>query len=133
MIDGLQRSPAHDRRESPLGWAEGLCQRGAYRGAGALVSQVAREFRAATETMFAPLDLTTQQASLLLHASRGLTSPNDLAAVIGTDTAGATRLLDRLEAKGLLSRGPHPTDRRSVLIELTTSGTALVPRVPPVF
>lgn len=44
-----------------------------------------------------------------------------------------TRLLDRLEAKGLLRRKRHPEDRRSIVIELTDDGHALVPRLPPVF
>jgi DNA-binding MarR family transcriptional regulator len=38
-----------------------------------------------------------------------------------------TKLLDRLESKGLLQRRPHPDDRRAVMIELTDEGRALVP------
>src|SRR5271157_2122324 len=35
-------------------------------------------------------------------------------------TSGAvTMLIDRLEAAGWVRRGPHPTDRRYVLLELT--------------
>ncbi|MFF4617549.1 MarR family winged helix-turn-helix transcriptional regulator [Nonomuraea jabiensis] len=52
---------------------------------------------------------------------------------LGTDTAGMTRLLDRLEAKGLLRRERHPEDRRSIVIELTDEGRALVPSLPPIF
>src|SRR5262245_49889267 len=64
---------------------------------------------------------------------RGVASPNQLTAELGTDTAGMTRLIDRLETKGLVRRAPHPDDRRSVLIELTESGRSLLPKLPPVF
>ena len=52
---------------------------------------------------------------------------------VGTDTAGMTKLLDRLEAKGLVERRPNPSDRRSVVIEPTERGLALVPELTPVF
>jgi DNA-binding MarR family transcriptional regulator len=54
-------------------------------------------------------------------------------AMLGTDTAGMTKLLDRLEDKGLLQRRPHPDDRRAIIIELTDHGRALLPRLPPIF
>lgn len=34
---------------------------------------------------------------------------------------------------GLIRRREHPDDRRSIVIELTEQGRALVPRLPPVF
>jgi DNA-binding MarR family transcriptional regulator len=102
-------------------------------GGGSLLNQVSRDLGTAAERLLAPLGLTAQQAALLLHASREPRTPSQLMAVLGTDTAGMTKLLDRLEAKGLLARRPHPADRRAVLIELTGPGRALVPRLPPVF
>lgn len=44
-----------------------------------------------------------------------------------------TRLLDRLEDKGLVRRRRHPGDRRSIIIEVTDEGRAIVPRLAPVF
>ena len=70
---------------------------------------------------------------MLLHTARGEASPNRLAPALGTDTAGMTRLLDRLESKNLVHRSQHPTDRRSVVVELTEQGRELVPHLPPVF
>jgi DNA-binding MarR family transcriptional regulator len=102
-------------------------------GGGSLLHLVARELRTAIEAQLAPYDITAQQAALILTSAREPASPNRLAARLGTDTAGMTRLLDRLEAKGLLRRGRHPDDRRSVVIELTAEGRALVPRLPPIF
>ncbi|GAA5081239.1 MarR family transcriptional regulator [Thermocatellispora tengchongensis] len=102
-------------------------------GAGALVQQVARELRTAVEASLAPYGVTSQQAALLLNAARGQTSPNQLAPLLGTDTAGMTRLLDRMEAKGLVRRTRHPGDRRAVVIEVTEEGKALAPTLAPIF
>ncbi|TIM67601.1 MAG: MarR family transcriptional regulator, partial [Mesorhizobium sp.] len=42
-------------------------------------------------------------------------------------TSGAmTNRLDRLEKSGLIMRGPHPNDRRGVVVQLTEKGLALV-------
>ncbi|MFC3984594.1 MarR family winged helix-turn-helix transcriptional regulator [Streptosporangium jomthongense] len=101
--------------------------------AGRLVQQVGRELRNAVEARLAPFDITSQQAALLLNVLRGQTGPAQLAVVLGTDTAGTTRLLDRMEAKGLISRSRHPSDRRAVVIEATEAGRALAPRIAPVF
>ena len=42
-------------------------------------------------------------------------------------TSGAiTARLDRLEKAELISRGPHPADRRGVVVQLTGKGRALI-------
>jgi len=102
-------------------------------GAGSLLHQVARDLATAMDRQLAPLGVTAQQAALLLHASRQQYSPSQLMSLLGTDTAGMTKLADRLEAKHLIERHPNPQDRRSVLITLTPDGQALVPRLAPVF
>jgi DNA-binding MarR family transcriptional regulator len=102
-------------------------------GGGSLVHQVGRDLGLALERELTPLDVTAQQAALLLHAARQETSPSQLLTQLGTDTAGMTRLLDRLETKGLVQRRRHRDDRRSIVIELTEDGHALVPRIGPVF
>ncbi len=100
---------------------------------GHLLHQAARELSAALDRQFAPFDLTAQQAGLLLRSAPQPVSPNQLAPMLGTDAAGMTRLLDRLEAKGLIRRERHPQDRRSIVIGPTGEGRQLVPRLPPVF
>jgi DNA-binding MarR family transcriptional regulator len=102
-------------------------------GGGSLLQRVGRELATTTDRMLRELGLTAQQAALLLHAAGGSRTPTDLAADLGTDTAGMTRLLDRVEALGLAGRVRHPADRRSVTVELTDAGRALVPRIAPVF
>lgn len=101
-------------------------------GGGSRLQVVARELTTVVERLLAPFGVTAQQAAVLLYAE-SFPSPNQLAAAVGTDTAGMTRLLDRLAGKGLLSRQKHPADRRAIVIELTESGRALLPQLAPVF
>ena len=98
-----------------------------------LIHQVSRELTNALERRLAPHGLTAQQAALLINAARGETSPKRLAPLLGTDTAGMTRLLDRLEAKGLVRRRSDSGDRRAIIIDVTPEGRALVPAVAPAF
>ncbi|HEY3261883.1 MAG TPA: MarR family winged helix-turn-helix transcriptional regulator [Pseudonocardiaceae bacterium] len=102
-------------------------------GGGSLIHQVGRELSTALERRLVAFDVTPQQAAVLLHASRGDRSPSQLMTLLGTDTAGMTKLLDRLEGKGLLRRRRHPLDRRAIVLELTEQGRALLPRLPPIF
>ncbi len=41
-------------------------------------------------------------------------------------SGGMTNRIDRLEAAGLIERQKHPTDRRGVLVALTSRGLALI-------
>ena len=50
------------------------------------------------------------------------TTPADLRAQLNLTSAGITKRIDQVEAKGLLERRPHPTDRRSVTLHLTPAG-----------
>jgi DNA-binding MarR family transcriptional regulator len=102
-------------------------------GGGSLLHQVVRDVTTKLDRRFASFGVTTQQAALLLSAVGGGSSPGQLMNVVGTDTAGMTKLLDRLEIKGLVRRCPNPDDRRSVLVELTDQGLMLVPQLRPVF
>lgn len=102
-------------------------------GGGSLLHRLVRDMTTVLDRRFAAFGLTTQQAALLLAAGSGTSTPRQLMDVIGTDTAGMTKLLDRLQAKGLAERHANPADRRSVLIVATEGGLALVPKLAPVF
>ncbi len=54
----------------------------------------------------------------------------ELARVMETDPGATTRLLDRLEAKGLCKRVRSTEDRRVVKLELTPEGEAAADKVP---
>ena len=55
-------------------------------------------------------------------------SMGDLAAVLGIDRPNATVLVDELERHGLVRRRPHPTDRRTKLVEATRKGKSMARR-----
>jgi len=46
----------------------------------------------------------------------GALSPTEIAHRLGVTTAAATVIVDRLTAVGHVTRQPHPTDRRGVLV-----------------
>ncbi|WP_418316969.1 MarR family winged helix-turn-helix transcriptional regulator [Piscinibacter sakaiensis] len=54
-----------------------------------------------------------------------------LARRIGFDTSTIAGVIDRLEARGLMSRGPSPDDRRVRLLTLTDAGRQLLHEVVP--
>lgn len=57
---------------------------------------------------------------LLRARARGeQVKPVDVAKYLGISSAATTSLIDRLEQSGYLRRVPHPTDRRSMLLEPT--------------
>ncbi len=53
-------------------------------------------------------------------------SPGTLAASMMLSTGGTTARLDRLEKAGLVERSPSPSDRRGVLVRLTSRGLEVV-------
>jgi DNA-binding MarR family transcriptional regulator len=48
----------------------------------------------------------------------------------GVDASAMTRMLDRLEAKGLIRRIRSAADRRGVNVELTAAGSAAAKKIP---
>ncbi|MCM2256541.1 MAG: MarR family transcriptional regulator [Vicinamibacteria bacterium] len=82
--------------------------------------------------VFEPHDLTPQQYNVL-RILRGA-GPDGLPTLeIGTrmieQAPGVTRLLDRIEAKGLVARERCPRDRRQVLCRITPPGLELLARL----
>jgi DNA-binding MarR family transcriptional regulator len=78
-------------------------------------------------------DLTTAQwGPLMKLRMRGTSTVAELARWSQTDAGAMTRLLDRLEKKGLCKRVRSTEDRRVVMVELTPEGKAAMEHVPPV-
>lgn len=75
--------------------------------------------RAATEAMGLGLTETNALIELWFHGPRTTTA---LARRMGLTSPSVTALVDRLELTGLATRRRHPTDRRSVIVELTEIG-----------
>lgn len=80
-----------------------------------------------------PLGLTASQwRPLLLIKHKNIDTPAELARVMNVDTGAMTRLLDRLEAKGIVRRERIPEDRRVVKVILTSDGHTVTDQILPV-
>jgi DNA-binding MarR family transcriptional regulator len=74
------------------------------------------------------LDLHPAQAGALLQLSSPLPM-NELAALLACDNSNVTGLIDRLEARALVSRQPSSEDRRVKHVVLTPAGRRLRERL----
>lgn len=84
-----------------------------------------RHFSAVVE----PFGITVQQFNvlrILRGAAPGALPTLEIAERMVEQTPGVTRLMDRLEAKQLISRQRCPEDRRQVLCTITPVGLALL-------
>jgi DNA-binding MarR family transcriptional regulator len=71
-------------------------------------------------------DLTTSQLSALTSLQlAGALTPRELADVERVQPPTMTKIVGKLEERGLVARTPHPTDRRQVILAATESGRAL--------
>jgi DNA-binding MarR family transcriptional regulator len=105
---------------------------------GALVSRVKVEMLAALDRelaqdkRLAPLEMSAAQYIIVANLAAGPGEPKsaaDLCKVISYDAGAMTRMLDRLEAKGLIRRTRSSQDRRLMNLELTEEGRAAYPRM----
>ncbi|WP_158288164.1 MarR family transcriptional regulator [Streptomyces sp. ICBB 8177] len=82
------------------------------------------------ERQLAEHDVTVSQWSVLVTVHRGdATTTREVARFIDIDVGAVSRLVDRLVAKGLMAREPHPESRRALRLTLTDAGRELVPRL----
>lgn len=82
---------------------------------------------------FKPYDITPEQWGLLnrLWEKDGI-SQKELSEITMKDQTTVTRILDKLERKGLIKRQTCPNDRRSFLIFLTDTGRNLEDQLVPI-
>lgn len=57
--------------------------------------------------------------------------PAELRDMLHLPAQTITGVLDQLQAAGLVRRSPHPSDRRSTMVELTEAGRAAIDRICP--
>jgi len=83
-----------------------------------------------TNLVAADLHVGTIDVRALILISR-LTDvkPKQVADYLELSTGAVTSLIDRMEKAALLTRVPHPTDRRSVILELAPAGFDAVDRI----
>jgi DNA-binding MarR family transcriptional regulator len=70
-------------------------------------------------------ELTFSQYITLKKLADGTAGVTDLARAAEVDPGAMTRLLDKLEAKGLIGREAVPGDRRAINIQLTDAGLVI--------
>ena len=85
----------------------------------------------AKDPTLAPLEISAAQYVVIsvLAKSECVDSVSQLCKDLPYDAGAMTRMLDRLEAKGLISRRRCPNDRRLVKLELTEAGLAALPKL----
>lgn len=104
-------------------------QRDAYRQEAEAVLAACRVLVAVSaQSMAAVEDVAdlTQVRALVVVASRGSVSLGELATATGIHLTRASRLCDRLVAKGLINRADDPSNRRQLTLTLTPSGQQVV-------
>jgi len=105
------------------------------KGVGHLLNRVRTEMLAAVDKALAAdaglasLEVSSAQFIILATLGMGKGSASDLCKGISYDAGAMTRMIDRLEDKGLLRRNRSPDDRRLVNLELTEAGQAALPRM----
>nr|WP_191627575.1 MarR family transcriptional regulator [Pseudomonas fluorescens] len=77
-----------------------------------------------------PLGITAGQLKVLRVIRRGENTAVALCRHLCNDSAAMTRMLDRLERKGLIVRIPDDQDQRQVRLALTTQGDAISSMLP---
>jgi DNA-binding MarR family transcriptional regulator len=98
---------------------------------GYLMRQILSAVAQQVERQLAYADLTNAQwVPLLKLFTKQASTVAELARACHLDTGAMTRLLDRLEAKGLCQRVRSEEDRRVVNIVLTPAGTEAAATIP---
>ena len=77
-------------------------------------------------------DVTPEQWAVLSRlAEKDGLSQNDIAHITFKDNANITRIVDKLQRKGLLERKAHPSDRRTWLLYITPGGKGVIKQLQP--
>lgn len=94
-----------------------------YRAADAAMRRRTRESMAMSEN-----ELLTVRYLLRAAGEGRSVSPRELTRYLGVSTASMTAIIDRLERSGHVTRRPHPSDRRSILVVATPASDIEVRR-----
>ena len=98
---------------------------------GFLLRQLRIQTDRAIDAEMTEQDLTGAQWGPLLAIGRGLgNTAAELSRLACVDTGAMTRMLNRLQAKGLVRRQRCPKDARVVRLELTDEGHRLCQEIP---
>jgi DNA-binding MarR family transcriptional regulator len=99
-------------------------------GVGAHIGSARRTIVEAIDQKLAPLKISHAQWIVVILLGDGAASTAaELCKLLIYDPGAMTRLLDRLEKKGVLRRVRAKGDRRTLRLELTAEGKRLYPRI----
>lgn len=97
---------------------------------GYLITQTRNALFAALDKEMLPLDLTASQFVVVIGAMRERArTVNEFCQLVGIEPGPMSRLLDRMEAKGIIRKERDLADRRQVNVTLTEKGAALYPQI----
>ena len=97
---------------------------------GYMLTKARNLITAEVDTALKDLDVTGSQMGIFLAMQRGLAStPFELSKWLSVDTGLMTRMLDKLERKGLLERSRSVDDRRVVNLVLTKKGKEIAAEI----
>ena len=99
------------------------------RSVGGLLGRVKMKLFEALESELEPLGITAAQYVIILNLANGVNSASGLCRSVSYDPGAMTRMLDRLEKKGLVRRVPCAEDRRVMRLALTEAGAAVYPKL----
>jgi DNA-binding MarR family transcriptional regulator len=119
-VDRIVESWRHERPDLDLGPLQVLSR----------VLRLARHLDRARRSSFAKHGLESWEFDVLSALRRAgapyRLSPGQLVSQTLVTSGTMTNRVDRLTARGLVSRGPHPSDRRGVQVTLTPDGLTVV-------
>ena len=94
------------------------------------INRVRIELIDALDRELSKFDISAPQLIVLASvANKEADSASGLCKSISYDPGAMTRMIDRLEQKGLVRRVPNVEDRRATNLEITTAGRALYPQL----
>jgi MarR family transcriptional regulator for hemolysin len=95
------------------------------------LAQLSRSWRAELDRRLVGLGLSQARWLVLLHLSRfeELPTQRELAQSVGVEGPTLARLLDSLEAQGLVTRQAVPEDRRAKKISLSPPAQPLIEKI----
>jgi DNA-binding MarR family transcriptional regulator len=97
---------------------------------GPLIGRVRSVMLSKLDAELQPFGITGMQFAILKHVGDGpARTAADLCRLMHYDTGSMTRMVDRLEEKGLVRRERSKDDRRVVSLRITGAGRTVLPRL----
>jgi DNA-binding MarR family transcriptional regulator len=96
---------------------------------GGLLTRVKMKLMDALDAELEPLGISSAQYVILVNLASGVDSASGLCRSVSYDPGAMTRMIDRLEKKGLVRRVPCSEDRRVMRLALTDEGKTVYPQL----